>query len=172
MKGTIVKCLEDMVKASGGAETWKAVLVKAGLSAHSIFTTTGVVEDAEVMKLVGSAAEVLKINTQTAMNAFGEFWSTTFAPRLYGVYFSKAKNAREFLLSLDAIHVAMTKSMAGAKPPHFTYEDTGPKSLVMHYNSPRGLTALMAGLIQGVAKFYHEKVTIRAEGNAFHIAFS
>jgi hypothetical protein len=172
MKGTIVKCLEDLVKAKGGVEPWKAILAKAGMPAHSIFTTSGVVADGDVLKLVGATAEVLKISAQAAMDAFGDYWSTTYAPAIYGVYFQRAKTARDFLLSLDEVHVAMTKSMAGAAPPRFKYEDKGPKHLVMHYSSPRGLVALMPGLIHGVAKLYKEKVTVRTEGNALHINFA
>jgi hypothetical protein len=42
----------------------------------------------------------------------------------------------------------------------------------MHYSSPRGLVALMPGLIHGVAKFYKEKVSVRVDGNAVHISFA
>ena len=42
----------------------------------------------------------------------------------------------------------------------------------MHYSSPRGLVALMPGLIHGVAKFYREKVGVRVEGSAVHITFA
>jgi hypothetical protein len=171
MKGTIVKCLEELVKAKGGGEVWKAILAKAGLPTHSIFPTTAVVPDGDVLKLVGATAEVLKVSVQDAMDAFGEYWSTTYAPGIYSTYFERAKTTREFLLKLDEIHVAMTKSMAGAAPPHFKYEDQGPKHLVMHYSSPRGLVALMPGLVRGIAKFYKEKVTVRVEGNAVHILF-
>jgi Haem-NO-binding len=171
VKGTIVKCLEELVKSKpGGPEAWKAILTKAGLPASSLFTSTGVVPDAEVLKLVGATAEVLKVSAQAAMDAFGDHWSTTYAPKIYGVYFEKAKNTRELLLSMDTVHTVMTKT-AGATPPHFTYEDKGPKDLIMHYSSPRGLVALMPGLIAGVAKYYGEKVQVRTVGNALHIHF-
>jgi hypothetical protein len=173
MKGTIVKCLEDMVKAGAdGAESWKTILSKAGMSPKAMFTSTGVVPDGDVLKLITSAAEVLKMHLGMAMDAFGDYWSTTYAPKTYSAYFARAKSAREFLLSLDQVHVAMTKSMEGAAPPRFRYEDKGPKDLVMHYASPRGMVALMPGLIQGVARFYKEKVTVRTEGNALHIHFA
>lgn len=171
MKGTIVKCLEGLAKLKGGDAAWKAILNKAGVPDHTIFTTTTVVPDGDVLKMVGAAAEVLKVSVQQAMDAFGDHWSTTYAPKIYSVYFERAKSAKAFLLSLDDIHVAMTKTMAGAAPPRFRYEDKG-RELVMHYSSPRGLVALMPGLIHGVAKLYKEKVTVRTEGNTLHIVFS
>ena len=170
MKGTIVKCLEELVKTKFGEDKWKAILAKAGMDSHAMFMVTAVVPDADVLKLVGATAEVLGIPVQAAMDAFGEHWSMTYAPKLYSVYFEKAKSARELLLNMDKVHIAITKS-AGATPPHFTYEEKG-KELIMHYQSPRGLVALMPGLIQGVAKYYKEKVQVRLEGNNVHITFA
>ncbi len=171
MKGTIVKCLEALAKSRGGDGAWKAVMEGAGMPAHTIITPTGTVADGDVLKLIGSAAKTLKVTAQAAMDAFGEYWSTIYAPGLYKVYFERAKSTKDFLLLLDDIHVVMTKSMAGAAPPRFRYEDKG-KELVMHYSSPRGLVALMPGLIHGVAKFYREKVGVRVEGSAVHITFA
>ncbi len=171
MKGTIVKCLEELVKQKAGPEVWKGILAKAGLPTSSMFTTTGVVPDADVLKLVGASAEALHVPVQGAMDAFGDHWSTTYAPKLYGVYFEKARSAKEFLLNLDNVHVLMTRT-AGASPPRFTYEDKGPKDLVMHYSSSRHLEQMMPGLIQGVAKYYHEKVSVRREGSSLHIHFA
>lgn len=171
MKGTIVKCLEDMVKAKAGPEKWKAILEKAGHSPVRMFTTIEAVPDGEVTKLIGAAAEVLRLTAQQAMDAFGDYWSTTYAPGIYAVYFQRAKSAKAFLLSLDGIHTSMTKSMKDAAPPHFRYEDPGPRELIMHYSSPRGLVALMPGLIQGVGRYYKEKVSVSRVGNSLHITF-
>jgi hypothetical protein len=170
MKGTIVKCLEELVKTKFGEDKWKAILTKAGMDPKAVFMVTAVVPDADVLKLVGATSEVLGISAQAAMDAFGEHWATVYAPKMYSVYFEKAKSAREFLLNMDKVHVAITKT-AGATPPHFKYEEPSPKELVMHYSSPRGLVALMPGLIHGVAKFYKEKVTVKANGDTLHISF-
>ena len=170
MKGTIVKCLEELVKTKFGEDKWKAILTKAGMDPKSVFMVTAVVPDADVLKLVGTTAEVLGVSATAAMDAFGEHWATVYAPKLYSVYFEKAKNAREFLLNLDKVHTVMTKT-AGATPPHFVYEQPSPNELVMHYKSPRGLVALMPGLIQGVAKFYKEKVAIKLSGDTIHLTF-
>ena len=171
MKGTIVKCLEELVKTKFGEDKWRAILGKAGMDAHAVFMVTAVVPDADVLKLVGATAEVLGIPPQAAMDAFGEHWALVYAPKMYSLYFEKAKSAREFLLNMDKVHIAITKS-AGATPPHFTYEEKGPKELIMHYKSPRGLVALMPGLIQGVAKYYKEKVQVKVSGDAVTVTFA
>jgi heme-NO-binding protein len=104
------------------------------------------------------------------MEAFGDFWSTTYAPSIYGAYFKKAKGAKDLLLNLDHIHVVMTKT-AGASPPRFRYEWRGERHLIMHYDSPRGLVALMPGLIRGVGRYFRENLTVSVKANEVHVVF-
>jgi hypothetical protein len=170
VKGTIVKCLEELVRTKHGDDRWKAILQKAGMSPTTMFVTTAVVPDGDVTKLLAATAAVLCITLEQAMDAFGDFWSTTYAPSIYGTYFKKAKGAKDFLLNLDHIHVAMTKA-AGAAPPRFRYEWRGEKTLVMHYDSPRGMVALMPGLIRGVGRHFREAVTVSVKGNEVHVTF-
>lgn len=171
MKGTIVKCLEEMVTSRFGEARWKDVLVKAGKAATARFSTTEVVSDEDVTRLIEASCAVLRVSPAQAMEAFGEHWSTQYAPKIYSVYFEKARNTREFLLNLDHIHVAMTRT-AGAHPPRFTYNWRSDNELVMTYDSPRGLVALMPGLVRGVAKHYHESVNVSLHGNDVTIRFA
>lgn len=171
MKGTIVKCLEGMVQSRFGDEKWKQILVKAGKPAVQRFTALEVVPDGEVMKLIDASCSVLGIAAAQAFDAFGEFWSTKYAPEIYGVYFEKAKNAREFILNLDHVHTVMTRT-SGAQPPHFTYTWKSDRELVIGYNSPRNLVALMPGLLRGVAKYYRERLDVSVVGNDVTVRFA
>jgi hypothetical protein len=170
VKGTIVKCLEDLVKKNVGEPQWKAILEKSG-HGSAIFMTNQNIPDGEVIKMLEATCGVLNIEMPAAMEAFGVHWSTKYAPAMYGVYFEKAKTAREFLLNLDQVHVVMTKN-AGASPPRFTYEWKGEKELVMHYASPRGLVALMPGLLKGVGLYFKEAIEVVLKGNDVHVKFA
>lgn len=172
MKGTIVKCMEELVTQKFGAPKWKEALKRSGHSENAHFLTTADVPDGEVMSLMKGIADTAGLSMTQLSEAFGEYWSMVYAPQLYGIYFEKAKNTKELLLNLDHIHTAMTKSMKGAAPPHFTYEQVGDKTLIMHYNSPRGLISLMPGLIRGVAKYYKERVDVQTNGNSLRIHFA
>jgi len=172
MKGTIVKCVEELVTTKFGKDKWKECLKKAGLSEQRIYATTEDVPDAEVMGIVKSVSAVASLSMEQVMDAFGDYWCTVYAPGIYKVYFDKAKNAREFLLNLDQVHTTMTKSIKSAKPPHFRYEWQGDKHLIMHYNSERGLVALMPGLVRGVGKYYKEDLKVNTAGNKVHIHFA
>ncbi len=170
MKGTIVKCLEEAIKTKYSDDKWKAILVASGMPPTAFFVTTSVIPDEDVVKLLKSTATVLGVSLDDAMDMFGDFWSTTYAPSIYGAYYKKAKSAREFLLNLDHVHVVMTKS-AGASPPRFRYEWRKDNHLVMHYDSPRGLVALMPGLIRGVGRYFRETLTVSVTANEVHILF-
>ncbi|MEO0321322.1 MAG: heme NO-binding domain-containing protein [Myxococcota bacterium] len=171
MKGTIVRCLEEVVRDNFSDEQWEEILVKAGHEADREFTSSEDVPDADAVKMIGITAEVLGISADAAMEAFGMHWSTSYAPSIYDSYFQKASNAREFLLSLDAIHVTITSTMENARPPRFTYDESDPTKLVMNYDSSRGLVALMPGLAKGIGKYYGEEVEVSLEGNAVNIEF-
>ena len=60
----------------------------------------------------------------------------------------------------DIIHVEVKKLMEGATPPNLYYEgvDGDPDKLVIHYESERGLCALMEGLLDGVSEHFGVEV--------------
>jgi hypothetical protein len=172
MKGSIVKCMEEMVTESFGARKWVECMDRAGIpAARRHFTVLSDVNDADVHAIMKGISGATSLSIDQVMDAFGEHWSTVFGPRVYSAYFSSAKNARELLLNLDHIHDVMTKSIKFAHPPRFTYEWKGEKCLIMHYNSTRGMVALMPGLIRGVGKYFNEKLTVQVEGNSVYVEF-
>lgn len=173
MKGVIVDCLQELVETQFGEDKWKATLKGAGLDADTRFLPIDDVDDAAVMKVIGSACGVLGISTQDAADAFGKYWACTFAPRMYGAYYAGITSAKEFLLKMESVHDATTRSMANAHPPHFAYEDPAPDVLVMEYRSPRGLMPFFTGLVKGVAANFGEKAAITpVGGNKIRIQFS
>ncbi|MFZ0137027.1 MAG: bacteriohemerythrin [Candidatus Sulfotelmatobacter sp.] len=172
MKGTIVKCMEELVINRFGAEKWREALKKAGLSEWKTFTMLSDMDESEFMRIMEGVASAASLSMEQTMEAFGEHWSTVYAPTVYRAYFSSAKSARELLLNLDHIHDVMTKSMKSARPPRFRYEWKGDKHLVMHYESQRGLVVLMPSLIRGVGKHFNEKLTATIVGNAVHVQFA
>jgi hypothetical protein len=171
VKGTILKCLEELVTEKFGAQKWKESLEKAGIAEGRTFTMLCDVDETEFMQIMKGFASVACLSMEQTMEAFGEHWSMVYAPTVYAAYFSTAKSARELLLNLDHIHDVMTKSMKSTRPPRFRYEWQGDKLLIMHYESKRGLVALMPGLIRGLGKHFNEKLTVRTVGNAVHVQF-
>lgn len=172
MKGTIVKCMEELVTKRFGAPKWKETLKQAGLPENRLFTTTEDVAEPEILALMKGIGAAAGLSMEQVMEAFGEYWSSVYAPALYEVYFAKAKSTKEMLVNLDQIHVAMTRTMKSAHPPRFRYEWKGDNHLVMHYDSSRGLVALMPGLIRGLGKYYKDHPKVSLAGNAVQVQFA
>jgi hypothetical protein len=172
MKGTILVCLHDLVTKKFGAEKWKEALKKAGQPEWKAYSVLEDVPDTQALAVIQGVAEAAGITMAQAMDAFGEHWSTQYAPNVYKGYFARAKSTRELLLNLDQIHSEVTRSMKAGRQPHFRYEWKGENHLVMHYESDRGLAALMPGLIRGLGLYFHDKQTVRVSGNEIHVLFA
>lgn len=139
MKGTIIRCLEDLVTKQFGAAQWGLALEAAGFNKNKFFLPFEDVDDALTMKLVQSVCTTLHISLAQAADAFGDYWVTTYSQELYSQYYAQHATAKDFLLALDKLHVIMTRAMPNAHPPRFEYEWKDPKTLLMHYKSQRGM---------------------------------
>ena len=171
MKGTIVKCMEELVVQKFGDAKWKECLKKAGLPESRTFTILSDVDDTKVRAIINSVARVLFLPMDEVLDHFGEYWSCVYAPRVYAAYYAGAHSARDLLLNLDHIHDVMTKSAKLATPPRFGYEWRGHQLLIMHYQSSRGFIDLIPGLIRGVGKYYNENLRVRIVDNAVYVYF-
>lgn len=170
MKGTIVKCLEEVIKRDHDEEKWEEILEAAGIDPFHIFGVMDDVADEGIVAVIGKAAEVLGVPAQKIMDDFGVHWSAVYAPRVYEVYFEKATSTRQMLLSMAGVHEQVTRRMDNARPPRFTYDETE-DGITMHYDSPRGLVALMPGLVRGLAQYFNEEVEVDLSGNAVKVHF-
>jgi hypothetical protein len=108
---------------------------------------------------------VLNISLVQAADAFGDYWSTVYAPKIYGAFYDTAKSAREFLLKMDDVHTIMTSTVSDAHPPRFEYEWKDDKTLIMKYKSRRGLIDFVVGLAKGVGKYYKEDLNATKLGD-------
>jgi Haem-NO-binding len=171
MKGTILKCMEGLVIKQLGAAKWKEALTHAGMPVTRAFRTLEDIPDGDAMALMKGIATATSLSMEQVMEAFGEHWSSIYAPTLYGAYFAQAKTARDLLLNLDKIHEVVTRTMKSARPPRFRYEWKGDKHLIMRYESARGLVQLMPGLIRGVGKYYKQSLKVSLTGNDIHVDF-
>jgi len=173
MKGVIVSCLREMVIAKFSKEKWMEILVASGQKPEmSVFSNVDI-DDALVMKLVGQTCKTLNLSLPQAADAFGDYWVNDFAVRIYKVYYSGSKSAKEFLLKIDQIHTQVTRTIENAKPPKFIYEWKADNTLIITYHSTRSLIDFVAGLAKGVGRYFNEKLEVKKMGiNKVEIIFS
>jgi hypothetical protein len=160
MKGTIAKCLSEMVVEKFGKDKWEAVLQLGGQARSAIFMPQQDVDDGAILKLVDSACKILGVTPVQAADAFGEYWMNVYAPKLYRPFLDGCKTARDFLLKLNDMHKSMTKNMPGARPPSFAFQWKDENTLVLSYQSQRGLIDFAVGLAKGVGKYYQTPLKV------------
>lgn len=164
MKGTLVKCLEELVVTQFGQDKWEQSLKDAGLSGSIVIWPMSDIDDAQVMGLVEAVCRNLNMTLAQAADAFGDYWVNVYSQRMYPLYYERNATAKDFLLDVDNVHVQMTRTMQRARPPRFDYEWQDDGSLIMYYKSQRGLVDFMVGLARGVGKYYGENIEVTKLG--------
>ncbi|GAK53936.1 heme NO binding domain protein [Candidatus Moduliflexus flocculans] len=117
------------------------------------------------MKLAASIMRQTNLSLSQLADMFGEYWVLEYSQKMYGQHYLKHATAKSFLLDMDNLHLAMTKNMANARPPRFTFTWKDERTLLMKYISSRNMADFAAGLVKGVGKFYHEKLDVKLIGN-------
>lgn len=171
MKGTLPNCMQSLVINRFGEDKWKKSLLAAGLDAATSYSTRADVDDHEVMALLRGIGEANGLEPAEVMQAFGEYWSSVYAPVIYKSFYEQPKSTREFLLGLDAMHIALTRILKNVHLPRFTYEWKDESHLIMHYRSERNLVGLMPGMIAGLGIYYNDAPTVWLEGDSVHVVF-
>lgn len=160
MKGTIVKCLKEMVENQFGKDKWNTICEKSGFSPNQIISLSADIDDTTVVTLLKNTCDTLGVTMEQAGDAFGDYWVNSYSPAIYKSIYTKFKNAREFILGMDEVHVMITKTVPNAKPPRFTYDFKDDRTLVMTYSSSRGLILVLMGLVRGLGRYFNEKLTV------------
>ena len=172
MKGVIVRCLEKLIREKFGGHKWNQILTKAGFPSYYVFLSSQDVDDSAVIKILESTCTELNISIEQAADAFGEYWTNVFAPKLYADFYAGVTTSKEFILKLKKIHDTVVQNIKGAEPPQFDFEWKDKKTLIMTYKSKRGLMVIFMGLLKGIGKYFNEKLEIKKlEGNKVSITF-
>ena len=160
MKGVIAVATKELIQKKFGEEVWKKVLEKAGFKEELVILPSSDVDDEVVLKIVKAICEVLNLSLPQVADAFGDYWMTEYAPLVYKPFFRNVHSAKDFLLKMDAIHVATTSTLPDATPPRFEYEWRDDKTLIMTYKSKRSLIDFAIGLAKGVGKYFGENLRV------------
>jgi hypothetical protein len=160
MKGTVVVCLQQLVIAKFGRETWERILAHAGLEPATIVMPLADYEDATVLALVDATCAVTGLTKHQALEAYGEYWVTDYGRRVYGRYYVGCATAREFFQKLGEIHQIVTRSIPNAKPPTFQLDWTSDRCLRLHYASHRNLVDLVVAMARGVGRSFDEDLKV------------
>ncbi|HEX2572780.1 MAG TPA: heme NO-binding domain-containing protein [Polyangia bacterium] len=171
MYGLVNRAIEQLVRNQFGEEAWYKILERAA-SEHQMFVSMQAYPDELTYRLVGAASEVLGVDADSLLRAFGRHWITYTAKEGYGGLLQMAgNNLREFLRSLPQLHARVLVRFRHLRPPVFhVVEESGGQVVFVRYESTRaGLSPMMLGLLEGLAERFAETVEItQVERRAEH----
>jgi hypothetical protein len=159
MKGVVFNLLEEVVRRQHGEDVWDEMLDRA--NASGAYTSLGNYDDAEIVRLVAAASEMLGKPASEVLRWFGrEAMKELF--QKYPAFFEPYDTSRAFVLAVNSIiHPEVRKLYSGASCPHFRFDDLDDGGLSMVYRSARKLCHLAEGFVEGAADHYGEVVDFR-----------
>jgi hypothetical protein len=157
MHGLVFAEFEKFVSKSHGPDAWRRVLAHAG-TAPQMYVAIGTYPDSELIKLVEAACAVTKKPSAQLLEAFGE----SITPTLLSMYRAViVPTWRTLDLVEQTEHVIHTVVRSrGGTPPVLSAKRVDATHLVVNYGSQRKLCALARGIVRGIARHYHESVSI------------
>ncbi len=160
MHGLIHTELAKFVKSQRGKKFWPKVLQKAQL-ADRLYLQVGSYPDEEIRAIVAAAAELMAKSIDELLEEFGFFLVPQLIESYRGYVDPKWKTMELLLNTEQTIHRVVRLKDKFAAPPRLKFSQTGESSLLLEYDSPRRMQAVARGMINGVADFYGERVSIR-----------
>lgn len=160
MHGIIHAKLKSFVEEHHGKDAWKNVLTEAGLG-NKIYMTFSTYPDEDAIKIVDAASKLTKTPQDKIYEEFGKY----IAPDLLGMYKSLIKpewKTMDLLMHTEeTIHRVVRQKNPGADPPKLQFSQVDSNTLKFNYNSPRKMSSVAKGIMQGVADHYGETLTIK-----------
>lgn len=174
MKGVVFTEFINMVEEKFGYDIVDELLMQDGLTDDGAYTAVGTYPHTEMVQLVMGLHQKTEVEVPLLLKTFGKHLFGVFS-KSYGVFFEHAKNAFDFLNSIENyIHVEVQKLYPDAELPRFENTMIDNKTLQMDYYSDRSMADLAEGLIESTFEHYQEDAHIDktiVEPNGKHVRF-
>ena len=161
MYGVVNKSLKEMMINQFGDERWQKVLKQSGVAADS-FLSMRAYDDDVTYKLAQAAADELQIDLDDALRAFGVHWVEHTAAKEYSALMrATGADMLGFLENLNSLHDRISSTFLDYRPPSFIVDRDRASGVSIQYASERiGLTPFVEGLLNGLASWFGESITI------------
>ena len=161
MKGFINMGIQEMVSTRFGLDAWEEIKSLAGCD-EPFFAASLDYPDDSTRALIGAVAKFADLAEKSVMVQFGAYFVSATMAETYPHYFALAgSSVREVLTNLNRIHREVTHGVADAQPPDFTVENLPDGRILLGYDSPRGLCAVVHGIVLGLGQRFNEQVKVR-----------
>jgi hypothetical protein len=158
MHGLIFIELKKYVESKFDSRTWDTLLEKAGRK-HQLYLASAVYPDEDIMALVTTACQMTGLAPAAILEDFGAFIAPDLVEQ-YKFLVNPNWTLLDFLANTEETIHKVIRFHKGVTPPRLMATRVSEDKLVISYNSPRKLCALLKGIVKGAAKYYNEPVTV------------
>lgn len=162
MHGFIILEFEKFVLTTYGFPAWAQILRQAGLVGKE-YTALVSYPDEEMFSMVAASVHQTGVDQEELMRNFGH----SLAPNLLRVYRSYLDPSWRTMDLLEHAEKGMHKAVRGhdaaQTPPILDIARQSQNHLTIDYRSPRRLSALALGIVEGVAAYYGEQDRIHID---------
>lgn len=158
MYGLVNQAVKGLVTRDFGENAWAKMCAAAGTDGDFVAMQT--YDDSVTYGLVAAGVDILGLDAETILGAFGKYWVLDVAAANYGDLMKGAgDNFADFLSNLDQLHSRVKLSHPNLNPPSFRCDKLDDGKLRLLYISHRaGLAPFVAGLLEGLAEFFNQEL--------------
>ena len=160
MHGSICCIVKKFVETNHGPEAWDAILEHAGHKGL-VLSPIGTYPDEAVFALLGAGCELLQVELDELLRVIGRF----AGPELIGFAGTMLHpdwKTFELLSNVESlIHRTIRMQNPTAQPANIQAFRLSEDEAQIVYSSRRGLCTLAHGIIEGIADFYKEDISVR-----------
>jgi predicted Ser/Thr protein kinase len=160
MHGSICCIVKKFVETNHGPEAWEAMLEHAGHKGL-VLSPIGTYPDEAVFALIGAGCELLQVELEDLLRVLGRF----AGPELIGFAGTMLHpdwKTFELLSNVESlIHRTIRMQNPTAQPANIQAFRLSDDEAQIVYSSRRGLCTLAHGIIEGIADFYKENISVR-----------
>ena len=158
MKGTVVSSWVKSCRKLFGDTVVNDALKANGVTTDRIFTPLEDIVDTVALGIIDCIGSAVGKSHKDIWFTIGEENIKTFSQNYPG--FFRHESAYQFLKSMNDVHVIVMKRFKGAVPPGLDVVPISSHDILFTYNSKRGMSDYLIGLISGVAHYFKEEIKV------------
>jgi hypothetical protein len=166
MKGIVFTEFLELVSKKFGEEVMDLIIEASDLPSGGAYTSVGTYDHAEMLTLVETLSEAVRVPISDLFKAYGQHLFTRFAVR-YPQFLDGVTSCFDFLDRVeDHIHVEVRKLYPDAELPSIQVDRLSEDQIQLTYSSTRPFAAFAEGLMRGAIAYFEERIAVRQMGAA------
>ena len=161
MKGVVFTEFLELVHKKYGEEIMDLIIEASDLPSGAAYSSAGNYNHAELLTLVQTLSEAVRVPVSDLFKDFGQYLFTRFAVR-YPQFLTGVTSSFEFFDRIEShVHVEVKKLHPDAELPLIEVEWLSDDRIHLIYSSTRPLAALAEGLMLGTITHFQERIAVR-----------